>query len=382
MVAGAETTSFHPSFSSQAHYGAFDRSPFGDHLMHDPFVGNWHDNWSGGLLPLGSEYLLNVSDQLGPALFAQAPATAHPTTAVSSAATSVSPTSTLVGSSSGLQINLIWDASVKSSANWSAFESAFAVAAKIYTDNFTNHAVINIDVGLGEVGGSKLGAGALGESESNGYLVGEATAQNALASHDAGLVSSGLMAADAVAALQSLRGESFFITSGEAKALNLVSPTGTGVDGFIGLANTSALYFPAAGGAIKSSQYDAVGVAAHELSEVMGRIGMEGASLGTHKDIYTPLDIFRYSAPHSPDVTPTAGYFSTNDGVTNLVAYNSPANGGDAADWASSTANRLNAYDAFDTPGVISQVTASDLLEVAALGFQVASGHILTTTNA
>ena len=349
--------------------------------MYDPFLGNLHGGTHGGLLPLGPEYLLNVSDQLGPAQLAQNTGNAQPTVSSSAAAT-LSPSSTLVGSSSGLQIDLIWDSSVKASSGWAAFESAFAAAAKIYTDNFTNHVVINIAVGLGEVGGAKLSAGALGESESNGYLVSEAVAQNALASRDGSLVTGGLMAPDALAALQSLKGESFFVTSGEAKALGMVSGSAAAVDGFIGLANSGALYFPASGGAIKAGQYDAVGVAAHEISEVMGRIGMEGSNLGTHKDVYTPLDIFRYSAPHASDVTPTAGYFSTNDGVANLNTYNNPANGGDAADWASSSANHLNSFDAYSSPGVIDQVTASDLLEVAVLGYQVAAGHILTTTNA
>lgn len=45
-------------------------------------------------------------------------------------------------------------------------------------------------------------------------------------------------------------------------------------------------------------------------------------------------------------------------------------------------ANRANAFDAFDTPGVINQVTAADLLAVAVLGYQPAPGHILTTVVA
>ena len=268
---------------------------------------------------------------------------------------------------------------MRSNSDWSAVEQAVIAAAQVYTSAFSTHAVINVDVGLGEVNGSALNAGALGESESNGYLTSYATVQTALASHDAALVQSGLMAANAPAALSGLHGESFFVTSAEAKALNLTNATATGVDGFIGLTSSSALYFTADGGAIAPSQYDAVGVAAHELSEVLGRIGMEGQSLGTHPNIYTPLDVFRYSAPNAPDIHPTAGYFSTNNGVINLGAYNNPANSGDAADWASSSAARLNAFDAFATPGVAAQITA--FLEVAALGYQVNAGHTLTTTT-
>ena len=88
----------------------------------------------------------------------------------------------------------------------------------------------------------------------------------------------------------------FFVASAEAKALGLVKATTSGVDGYIGL-GVSSIYYPASGGHISPSQYDAVGVAAHELSEVMGRTGMLGAALGGKTNVYTPLDLFRFTAP-------------------------------------------------------------------------------------
>ena len=348
--------------------------------MLDWFLGYSHHG-EARLSPLGPEYLLNSDDQLSLVGHAQT-AAPSPVSHVSTAPVTGSPAFTLVGAAGGLQIDLLWDASVQSSPAWSALEQAVVAAARIYTNTFSTHAVINIAVGLGEVGGAALSASALGQSQSTGYLTSHATMQAALASHDAALVQGGLMAAKATGALAGLVGESFFITSAEVKALNLVSPTSTGVDGYIGLTSSSALYFPASSGAIKPTQYDAVGVAAHELSEIMGRIGMEGQSLGTHKNIYTPLDVFRYSALNTPDTHPTAGYFSTDGGKTSLSAYNNPANGGDASDWASSTATRLDAFNAFGTPGVTTQVTASDLLEIAVLGYQIIPGHMLTTTMA
>ena len=159
------------------------------------------------------------------------------------------------------------------------------------------------------------------------------------------------------------------VTSSSASCCNeRCSATGSGVDGYVGFANTSAMFYPGAGGQIAANQYDAVGVAAHEISEVMGRIGMLGAQSG----YYTPLDLFRYTAAHQPDTTPTAGYFSTDMGATVLNSYNNPANGGDASDWASTSANAKDAYDAFDNPGVISNLNRNDLLEVAALGYKPA----------
>lgn len=343
-----------------------------DHGAYDHFPGY------NQVSSLGQEYLLTDDDELQVYGHAQGGAL---TSTTSSLTGQGSPNSTLVGSSSGLEINLIWDASVKSAANWSAIEAAVVAGAQVYTHAFANHVTLNIDVGLGEVGGTAMGWGALGESESAGYIVGYSTLTHALGAADSGLVTSGLMSAKAVTADSALSGSSFFLTSAEAKAVGLVGGQSTAADGYIGLTgNTSALYFPALGGAIKSTQYDAVGVAAHEISEVMGRIGLEGAALGSISHAYTALDLFRYSAPGVPDLTPTAGYFSTNLGVTNLATYNNPANGGDAADLA--TQSPTNAYNAFGTPGVIDQVTATDLLQVAALGYKVAAGTSLTTVTA
>jgi hypothetical protein len=334
----------------------------------------------GGLLPLGPEYLLTMDDHLVLASQSSTPVQGPVQHAVTPIANS--PASSLIGSSNGLQINLVWDQSVRSNSNWAAIEAAVTSAAQIYTSTFSNHMVINIAVGYGEVAGQLLGANALGESESNGYITNYATTASALSLGDAGLVHAGLMSASAAQSLQGLKGESFFVTSAEAKALGLTNGSSTGIDGYIGLTASSAMFFPGAGGAIKANQYDAIGVAAHEISEVMGRIGMEGQKLGSYANVYTPLDMFRFTAPNTPDIRPTAGYFSTNNGLSNLEAFNNPGNGGDAADWASSPANALNAFDAFDNPGVKSQVTATDLLEIAALGFQIASGHILTTVTA
>lgn len=331
--------------------------------------------------PLGPEYLLNMSDELLPA-----DSGAHGQGGGSGGGSGGSgpasgPASTLVGSSTGLEIDLIWDSSVRTSSSWQAIESAVVSAAEIYTKTFSNHVVLNIDVGFGEIDGKALAKNDLGESESNGYITGYKTVESALNSSDAALVKGGEMTSNATAALQGLSGESFFVTSAEAKALGLVGASSE-VDGYIGLNSSSLLSFGAPGHAVPSGQYDAVGVAAHEISEVMGRIGNEGESLGSYKHVYDPLDIFRYSSAHDPDTAPTSGYFSLNDGVSDLGTYNNPSNGGDAADWASLRTDTQDSYDAFDNPGVVTLVTSDDLLEVASLGYQVDAGTTPTTQTA
>jgi len=285
--------------------------------------------------------------------------------------TTGSPTSTLVGVTGGLQINLEWDLSVQTAPNWSDIEHAVVSAAQIYTSAFSNHAVLNIAIGLGEVNGQAMNAGALGETQTTGYAVSYASLTSALGAADAGLVSSGLMAAGAVTADAALAGKTFFVPGAEAKALGLASATSSSIDGYIGLIAGGALSFVGAPG---GGQYDAVGVAAHEISEVMGRIGLEGS-----QGYVTPLDIFRYTGLNQPGVAPGPGYFSTDMGLTALNTYNNPLGGGDAADWASLAQNANDAYDAFDNPGVTTVVTRNDLIEVAALGYKPV-GTLATVT--
>src|SRR3569623_2692994 len=126
-----------------------------------------------------------------------------------------SPTSTLGGTSTGLEINLIWDTSVQSASNWSDIESTVVSAAQLFTSEFTNHAVLNIDVGYGEVAGQNLLNGALGESQTQGYVLSYSQITNALATADAGLVASGQMAAGAVTAVTALAATSIYVTAAE-----------------------------------------------------------------------------------------------------------------------------------------------------------------------
>ncbi|HKF62664.1 MAG TPA: hypothetical protein VKB42_14955, partial [Dongiaceae bacterium] len=92
---------------------------------------------------------------------------------------SSTPAPTLVGPAGGLQFDLVWDPSVADAPK--GFQQAIVNAALSYTKLFSDDIVIKIRVGYGEVAGSKLDAGALGESESNYMLVSYATVAGALA---------------------------------------------------------------------------------------------------------------------------------------------------------------------------------------------------------
>jgi hypothetical protein len=53
---------------------------------------------------------------------------------------------------------------------------------------------------------------------------------------------------------------------------------------------------------------------------------------------YTALDLFNFKSSGVLELSPNGGYFSVVDGAINMSRYNAASiNGGDIADWASST---------------------------------------------
>ncbi len=282
------------------------------------------------------------------------------------------PSPTLVSSSgSNLAIDLVWDSSVGSAPT--GFTSALIASAQALVADFSTHTktVLYISVGWGEIAGQTLAANALGESESLGYLTNYTTVANALTSHGASLTAS-----------NEPTSAQFFVTSAEAKALGLVSGTGgstSSVDGYIGfssLAGTGDSWQYAATGTT-ANQFNLQAVAQHELTEVMGRVSMEGTATYNGHKTYTPLDLFDFSANHTLALSNTGGYFSSNGGQTQMGVYNDAAvYGGDIGDWASyqsvtqsqTLSSGEDAFDAFDRPGYNLAISSDDLSEMVALG--------------
>lgn len=275
---------------------------------------------------------------------------------------------TLVGSPGGLQIDLLWDPSVAQAPK--DFKPAVTEAANYLTTVLSGKdEVINLDVGWGEVGGSPLPANALGESSSNGYLTDYATVEGAV---------------NAPAATNEPTADQFFVTSAEAKALGLVSASSSSVDGSIGFSTLSSTGFSwdynTATTPIAANQFDLQAIAQHEMTEVMGRIGMEGQTINGSAT-YTPLDLFNFSGPHALSLAASGGYFSTDAGQSQLGVFNDATlYGGDIADWASALSptqsgtqglapGNYDAFDAFAPSGHAGQVTSSDVSEMLALGY-------------
>jgi hypothetical protein len=316
---------------------------------------------------LGQELLLHDSGEL------TAASAAAPSSPASAATGTQAIAPTLVGHAGGLQFNLIWDSSVGAAPV--RVEHAMIAAAKYYSNHYSNDEVINIHVGFGEIGGSSMSSNALGESESYGYMTNYNVVDSAL-QRDASS-SSYQRSADATLTSANPTGAGqFFVTSADAKTLGLINGASTALDGYIGLSSAYPMdyYTNFGGNHIGPNQYDAIGVAKHEISEVMGRVGSVGAVMGAN--VYTPLDLFRYAANGVHDLTPAAGYFSVDHGATNLGVYNNPRNGGDAADWTSSLIGDSygDGYAGHRAP-----VSPTDIIENAVLGYTMTPAALAAT---
>jgi hypothetical protein len=153
----------------------------------------------------------------------------------------------------------------------------------------------------------------------------------------------------------------------------LESATDSGVDGSVGFATSSEFTYGEtnASGTVAAGTYDFFGTALHEITEVMGRQLLTGTAEGGTPDSYTLLDLLHYSAAGKIDLSAATlpGYFSPDGGISNLNAFNTNPSG-DSGDWASSVTD--DSFDAFATSGSLQVVSANDLTEMDAIGWQPA----------
>lgn len=293
------------------------------------------------------------------------------------------PTSTLVGPSNGLQFDLIWDPSVASAPP--GFKQDVIRTAELYSSLYSGtKEIVAIDVGWGEVGGIPLAAGDLGESLTNGYLTDYPTVTSAL----------GAQGFSFNAANEPVNG-AFFVPNAQAKALGLVDPYTTTPDGYIGFGTLAGTGYSwnthatagGAGSGTGPSQVDLQSAIEHEMSEVMGRVGIEGQDpFGIGAPTYTALDLFNFSSPGTLELSGNGGYFSLNDGLTGFGTFNDAnLHGGDIADWASYSSvadshtiglppGDQDSYDAFGRPGINGALSLSDVLVDRSLGYSFTPG--------
>jgi PEP-CTERM motif len=278
-------------------------------------------------------------------------------------------------SADALTIKPIFDSSITSLANAATVEAAFNTVANEFDATFSTPVTIKIGVSWGKVNGSSLGSGNIAASQMS--LLGPYLYSDVVSAFQADAAANPGDKNMASAAANLPTGSpvgslSYEVPYAEAQALGFLPASINPDSGFVGFSSTTKWEFAGAKG-VTSGYYDFQGLAAHEISEVLGRItGLHSTTPG----YATMFDVLRYSAPHASSFSfSSAAYFSVNGGVTNLGQFN-VASGGDRSDLYPV---KGDAQDAFLSSGAAYGLSTSDLTALDVLGWgSWAAGNIGT----
>jgi len=197
-------------------------------------------------------------------------------------------------------------------------ETAVEYVDSLYERDFTNPITININVD-GEVGG-----GGLGESSTNlqlnvpyDQLRAALTAEYATAPSAFRTTASGA-GGSVNSTVDEPPGGTVAVPLAEAKALGLRAANDPVSDGTFLYDSTASYTFDPNNRAV-AGEFDFIGVAEHEISEIMGRIdGVFNFGFGP---AVVPYDLFYYTGVGVRLGGPATPYFSIDNGVTDLHGY-------------------------------------------------------------
>ncbi len=285
---------------------------------------------------------------------------------------------------SALTINLTYDpdptftAAGLTTADIANMKAAAVYAAAQLTSKFTDPINVNIKVtavsGTGTLGESTTFLASATYADLRNAMVADATTGD-----DATVVGAG----GSIPTTDPITGSHTYIVSrAQAKALGLAADDATTTDGTFKFGGGFDYTYDPNHRAV-SGKYDFIGVAMHEFTEIMGRIGLMGQNVtGIAGDAdYMAMDLFHYTGPGARGLDDGAGRsFSMDNGTTLLKAFNDAAtNGGDLQDWASGTNDSFNA---FSSSGVQDDLTTVDLRVMDAIGYDLTGHFYLVTSTA
>ena len=241
------------------------------------------------------------------------------------------------------------------------FKACVTAACQYFDTLFTAAVTVNIKVGYGEVNGSALSQGNLGQSF---YWYGPSITYSQLR---AALIKENAPGASTLPTTAPT-GSDLVLSVAEEKALGLVNASATGNDGAVGFSKTASFSYDPNNRAT-SGKYDFIGVVEHEISEVLGRFSSLNATSS-----YSPLDLFRYSASGTRQLTSgNPSYFSIDSGATVLDRFNNftTGNSGDLGDWAPSAG--ADSFLDNSSSGVTNGISPADITAMRALGWTTTS---------
>src|SRR5579871_1753663 len=196
-------------------------------------------------------------------------------------------------------------------ANAAAAQAAWRAAAQVFTSNFTDNIHINITVdavaGTSVFGESSSSLFSLSYADLRARVVAAATSDNDRLAIGPG---GSMTAADPTGGAGT-----WWLVRAQAKALGLI-PDDLSEDGRTTFGAGNPFTFS---GDIAADTFDFHGVAAHEISEVMGRIGLSGDTVGTTANSYSLIDNFSYTAAGAKGLRGGPGNFFSIDNGTTLL---------------------------------------------------------------
>jgi autotransporter-associated beta strand protein len=285
-----------------------------------------------------------------------------------------------------LDINLTFNLSGSSSvtdfgANTNSFTSAVAYAAQQLDNAITDPITVNITVN-GAPGTSTFGASSTVPYGPYTYT----QVLNALTTN-ATQPAQQIAVANLPSNDPSLGGpNNYYVPNGEAKALGLLSATNSANDGSVTFGAGNAWAFDPNNRAVQG-ETDFIGIAFHELTEVLGRTwGLGNGNDG--RGYYVPLDLFRFDGGTTTrDMTNNTNvWFSINGGKTDLNSFNyaftnsSGTDTEDPTDWGIGVANANyqssltnDAFNAYSAGGVVNALSSADLTLLNAMGYHLSA---------
>lgn len=250
------------------------------------------------------------------------------------------------------------------------FFAAVQEACTLVAGKFTgNNLSMTIQFGYGSVANSVPALTSSG-AQSEFFLLEVGSGTTSLSTLKSGLLANArttyaTIAANSVPTITDpTSGGTMWITYSQAWVLGIQLQTAGTLVGYVGLNSGNTYFWTKANGA--QSGYDAVGMFAHEITEVMGRDGFKLSSFSS-TTAYYPFDLFSYTAPGTRSFTSyAASYISHDGGITNLNT-TSTAGSGDTMDMNGAT---IDSFNSTATVNVLLPMTISGIIMMDALGYQ------------